>query len=83
MLTKKFESKYLQSILEDEILLGNEIVEDTKWPPNLNRLLILKYKFSRSYQNKNIEYRKTDDPHYWYEEYKFDKEMISCKFDNL
>ena len=76
-----FESNELNMILQAEIEKGNEIVEDTSWPPTCNKLVILKSRFQVSYEIDNLDYRELKDPHYWYAEYSTnDKfECLACK----
>ena len=77
-----FESNALNRILELEIGLGNEIVEDTEWPPKCKKLIILKNRFSQSYSsNSKIEYHELNDPHHWFSEYRtIDvRECLACK----
>lgn len=73
----------LTKILNQEIELGNEIVETSKgWPDENTIIILLKKPFTTEYQLDNIEYRNIEDPHYWKAEY-FDNSknhVLACRF---
>jgi len=76
-------SSTLTKILNQEIELGNEIVETSKgWPDENTIIIFLKKPFIDEYKLENTEYRNIDDPHYWKAEY-FDsstKHVLACRF---
>ena len=76
-----FESNELNEILKSELGLGNEIAEESAWPPNCKKIIILKRRFHHSYENNGLDYRKINDPHYWYAEYSTSNqaECLACK----
>ena len=77
-----FESIELNKILKLEVGLGNEIAEDTDWPPTCKKLVILTKRFSQIYPlNTEIEYQEINDPHYWFSEYRTSDstECLACK----
>lgn len=77
-----FESKELNEILARELAIGNEIVEDSAWPPKCRRLIILKRHFNCSYPSKGVlKYSKIAGSHYWYAEYtRIDgRECLACQ----
>lgn len=76
-----FESDELNMIFQAELEKGNEVVEETSWPPKCKKLVILKNRFQISYEIDNVDYRKIQDPHYWDSEYStYDKtEYLVCK----
>lgn len=76
-----FESSELNEILNAELARGNEVAEASAWPPKCNNLVILKRRFHKSYIFESLEYRKINDPHYWYAEYSTinSVECLACK----
>ena len=73
----------LQSILEAELSAGNEISEDTCWPPICERLVILRYPFKAKHApSENVEYVEINDSHYWKAEYRYrgGRQTLACKF---
>lgn len=76
-------SPILTRFLENEIRLGNEIVETFKgWPDEGTIIIILKQPFIENYQDEDVEYKNIVDSHYWKEEY-FDKttnHILACRF---
>ncbi len=81
-----FSSKMLKSILENEIMLGNEINETAKdWPYQNCISIFLKKPFSQRYHLfPGIEYRETTDPHYSKAYYvdKATNDFLACAFGN-
>lgn len=76
-------SSRLTEILNQEVKLGNEIVETSKgWPDEKTIIIFLKKPFINEYQLENVEYRNIDDPHYWKAEYvdHSTKHVLACKF---
>lgn len=76
-----FESNELNDILNSELARGNEIAEDSAWPPKCKKLIVLKRRFHHPYAAGSLEYRKISDPHYWYAEYTTinQLECLACK----
>ena len=76
-----FQSEELTEILKAELARGNEIAETSAWPTKCKTLIILKRRFHKPYEVKNLEYRKINDPHYWHAEYatKSGEECLACK----
>ena len=77
----------LFQILQEELACGNEIVEETTWPPSCAVLIILRRKFRRQYSlSAGTEFFKIDDLHYWYAEYNCEsaegKHCLGCGFDS-
>ena len=77
-----FTSDSLNDILEAELAAGNPIVENSAWPPQCKKLIILGNKFRRRYQDHNLTFAEINDPHYWLAEYrtKDGSEVLACKF---
>lgn len=77
-----FDSTELQQLLESELSNGNVISEATDWPPKCKNLIILKKKFRKKYEFKNLEYLLINDRHYWYAEYNSTNglECLACGF---
>jgi len=76
-------SSTLTKILNQEVELGNEIVETSKgWPDEKTILIFLKKPFMAKYTFENVEYRNVDDPHYWKAEYvdHSTKHVLACGF---
>lgn len=76
-------SPELKKILENEIKLGNEIVETSKgWPHEKSIIIFLKLPFFDTYTVSEIEYRDIDDVHYWKAEYfdKINSHILACRF---
>jgi hypothetical protein len=78
----------LKDILDEELKLGNSVVEtfSGNWPYNNIKAIVLKKTFLSPIRNnaKNILFKNIDDPHYWQSEY-FDSEnklLLCCKFDD-
>ncbi|MBC3787448.1 hypothetical protein [Spirosoma utsteinense] len=73
----------LTKILNQELELGNKIIETSKgWPDNDTIIIFLGEPFKITHNINNICYRNIEDPHYWKEEY-FDtstKHVLACKF---
>ncbi len=73
----------LTKILNQEIELGNKIVEtSTGWSEENTIIVFLGKPFKADYEFENIEYRDINDPHYWKAEY-YDKStnhILACKF---
>jgi len=76
-----FESNELNEILKSELARGNEIAEESAWPPKCKKLVVLKRRFNQSYDKGKLEYRKISAPHYWYAEYITSnlEECLACK----
>ncbi len=77
-----FESEELKAILDAELSFGNEIAEQSAWPPKCQSLVILKKRFHQPYERAALNYRLIDDRHYWYAEYATEtyKEVLACGF---
>jgi len=77
-----FESNELNAILRDELALGNEIAEESAWPPKCKKLIILKHRFIRNHKTTTLTYNQINDPHYWYADYSTidQTECLACKF---
>lgn len=79
-----FEDQILNQILHSELEAGNEIAEQSAWPPKCETLIILKYRFKRQHpsESNKIAYRVIDDRHYWYAEYATENgsECLACRF---
>lgn len=73
-----FKSPLLNQILAAELSNNNEIAENTQWLPQCEKLIILSYRFSRTYDGAN--YRELNDGHYWLAEYVDGDECLACKF---
>ena len=73
----------LTEILNQELQLGNRIVETSKgWLVNNTVIIFLGEPFKKTHNNDNIGYRNIDDPHYWKAEY-FDtstQHILACIF---
>ena len=76
-----FQSKELNEILKSELDAGNQIIEESAWPPKCSKLILLKTHFHRVYVVDTLTYNKPADPHHWYEEYlsKDGCECIACR----
>jgi len=59
-----FKSKELSSLLEEELKKGNQVAENSSWPPNCETLIILNDRFIRKYECNNLVYREIKDSHY-------------------
>lgn len=73
----------LTAILNQEIELGNEIIETSKgWPEEKTIIVFLKTPFIGKYELENIAYRNIDDPHYWKAEYvdSVTNHILACRF---
>ena len=76
-------SSKLTKILNQEVKLGNEIIEISKgWPDEKTIIIFLKKPFIAEYRLENVEYMNVDDPHYWKAEYvdHSTKHVLACKF---
>lgn len=76
-------SSTLTTILNQEIELGNEIIETSQgWPEQETIIIFLKKPFLGNYKIKNTEYRNVDNPHYWKAEYfhSSTNHVLACKF---
>ncbi len=76
-------SLILTKILNQEVELGNEIVETSKgWPCEKTIIIILERPFMTHNTFENVEYRNVDDPHYWKAEYvdHSTKHVLACRF---
>ena len=76
-------SAQLKKILDDEINLGNNIVETSDgWPHVSSIIVFLEKPFYQKYEIEKIEYHDINDPHYWKAEY-YDAALnhtLACKF---
>ena len=76
----------LQCILEAELARGNRILEVAEWPPRCRTLVLLARPFAREYALvPGLEFRKTNDPHYWKAEYEYAvgaqlRDCLACAF---
>lgn len=77
-----FESEELNAILQAELASGNEVAEQSAWPPKCKSLVILKRRFRQQYDAGSLSYRKINDRHYWYAEYSTSNssEFLACAF---
>lgn len=76
-------SSTLAEILNQEVELGNEIVETSKgWPDEKTIIIFLKKPFIDEYRFENVEYRNVDDLHYLKAEYvdHSTKHVLACRF---
>jgi hypothetical protein len=76
-------SPTLLKILNNEINLGNEIIETSKsWPKKESVVIILKLPFIQDYKIEAVEYREINDIHYWKAEYFHSdtNHTLACKF---
>ena len=80
-----FTSAELTRILDQELERGNEVGQHSSWPPNLETVITLKYRFGTRYKDNGLSYKTLNDPHYWYAEYvsRRSKEMLTCGFSEL
>jgi len=77
-------SKPLTGILENELHLGNEIVETSGgWPSPNSIVIFLKKPFLRDYALEDLEFREVNDPHWWKSEYvdKKSNHILACKYE--
>ncbi|PSV41033.1 hypothetical protein C9J41_15120 [Photobacterium sp. GB-50] len=76
-----FKSKELNLLLEEELIKGNQIAENSSWPPKCESLIILNNRFAKEYDCGNLVYREIKDSHYWHAEYSTidDSECLACK----
>ena len=76
-----FKSEELNEILKSELNVGNEIVEESAWPPKCKKLIILKRRFQKTYTVESLRYSKIGDSHYWYAEYSSidSSECLACR----
>ena len=76
-------SAKLKKILDEEIKLGNNIVETSDgWPYVSSIIVFLEKPFYQKYELEKIEYGHINDAHYWKAEY-YDGELnhtLACKF---
>ena len=78
-------SVLLTIILNEEIKLGNKIIETSKgWPHENTIMVFLEKPFKSRYdsENRDVEFRNINDPYYWKAEY-FDmltNHILACKF---
>lgn len=76
----------LQAILQAELGSGNRIREASEWPPLCRMFVLLDRPFRRRYPlPAGALFEKTDDPHYWKAEYRFEVEpgrweCLACGF---
>lgn len=73
----------MTKILNQEIELGNEIIETSKgWPDDKTIIVFLKKPFKRKYSFEDVEYRDINDPHYWRAEYVdiITNHVLACRF---
>lgn len=77
-----FESVELNAILQMELTNGNEVAEQSAWPPKCKNLIILKRRFRQQYDAGDLNYRRINDRHYWYAEYSTsnNSECLACGF---
>jgi hypothetical protein len=80
--TGMFESEELNVILQMELANGNEVAEQSAWPPKCKNLVILKRRFRQQYDAGGLSYRRINDRHYWYAEYSTNNssECLACGF---
>ena len=75
----------LFQILREELSHGNEVVEESTWPPNYVKLVILKRRFHKEYPlTSEVKFCKIDDYHYWFAEYNYESNegghSLACGF---
>ena len=77
-----FESDALNEILQAELSRGNEVAEQSAWPPKCKNLVVLKRRFQQQYEAGDLSYRRINDKHYWYAEYSTSNnaECLACGF---
>lgn len=77
-----FKEDILNEILNEELAAGNKIAEDTNWPPDCEKLIILEYSFKKKYPTEKLNYKVINDPHYWYSEYATldGRECLACRY---
>ena len=77
-----FESRELNEILKIELARGNEVKEDSAWPPKCKKLVILRFCFGQQYETGKLDYREINDRHYWFAEYSTTNgsECLACGF---
>ena len=77
-----FKSGVLNEILETELKQGNLVTQKSNWPPSLDLVICLKYRFDRDYSRSGLRHRVLNDPHYWYAEIHSSatQEMLVCGF---
>lgn len=64
-----FCAQTLNTILQNEISQGNNIVELSQWPPHCEKLVILEQPFHKPYDANGVNHNILNDPHHWYAEY--------------
>ncbi len=76
-----FQSEILNLFLQNELSQGNSIAEETTWPPNCEKLVILERMFSQKYDQSTVQYKVINDAHYWYAEYmtRDGRECLACR----
>ena len=73
----------LLKILNNEMSLGNTIVETSEgWPKKESVIIILKLPFIENYKIESVEYREINDIRYWKAEYFHGNtnHILACKF---
>lgn len=76
-------SPSIKLILEQELALGNTIIETNEgWPKEKSTFILLKNPFHKKYSLLNLKFRELNDPHYWKEEYQDEDNLqtIACRF---
>ncbi len=73
----------LMAVLNEEIAMGNQVVEVSAWPPLCRLFVMLEKPFHRRYETgATIVHTVLNDSHYWREDYStLDKsECLACRF---
>ena len=73
----------LMAILEEEITMGNLVVEVSAWPPKCRLFVQIERPFQRCYATgAGIVHTVLNDPHYWPEDYSTadGSECLACRF---
>lgn len=80
-----FTSAALNDIVQQEINRGNSVRKHAPWPPSVDTIFGLKYRFGQSYRVHGLFYNVINDPHYWYAEIvsAATKEMLIYGFSEL
>lgn len=70
-------------IIDAELSAKNSVIEISAWPPLFDRVIILKFRFSRYYDTQSLKYQILNDPHYWHSEYTDINtgELLACRFE--
>lgn len=67
----------LRELPDSELLSGNKICEVTSgWPHAGSVFVLLKRRFSKTYQEDTLQYSEINDPHYWFAQYHTKEEPL-------